>query len=111
MTLKREKKRELIRKQLMEKEQESTHSLVSKFSKEMITLIQEKELAALVSFIKVLYSFLSKETKSNQTDCREFQTEDRRHIDNEKHVNSFINNCRLDQSPLKPLGKNIMSFP
>ncbi|CAF1546304.1 unnamed protein product, partial [Adineta ricciae] len=47
MTLKREKKRELIRKQLMEKEQESTHSLVSKFSKEMITLIQEKELAAL----------------------------------------------------------------
>lgn len=51
MTLKREKKRELIRKQLMEKEQESTHSLVSKFSKEMITLIQEKELAALVSFV------------------------------------------------------------
>ncbi|CAF3627643.1 unnamed protein product [Adineta steineri] len=47
MTLKREKKRELIRKQLMEKEQETTHSLVSKFSKEMITLIQEKELAAL----------------------------------------------------------------
>jgi len=51
MTLKRDKKRELARKQLMEKEQETTHSLVSKFSKEMISLIQEKELAVLVSFI------------------------------------------------------------
>ena len=48
MTLKRDKKRELVRKQLMEKEQETTHSLVSKFSKEMINLIQEKELAVLV---------------------------------------------------------------
>ncbi|CAF2985496.1 unnamed protein product [Rotaria socialis] len=47
MTLKRDKKREMARKQLMEKEQETTHSLVSKFSKEMITLIQEKELAVL----------------------------------------------------------------
>ncbi|CAF3971538.1 unnamed protein product, partial [Rotaria sp. Silwood1] len=47
MTLKRDKKREIIRKQLMEKEQETTHSLVSKFSKEMINLIQEKELAVL----------------------------------------------------------------
>jgi hypothetical protein len=51
MTLKRDKKREMVRKQLMEKEQETTHSLVSKFSKEMITLIQEKEIAALVSLI------------------------------------------------------------
>ncbi len=49
MTLKREKKREMIREQLMKKEQETTHSLVSKFSKEMLNLIQEKELAALVS--------------------------------------------------------------
>ncbi|CAF0838526.1 unnamed protein product [Rotaria sordida] len=47
MTLKRDKKREMVRKQLMEKEQETTHSLVSKFSKEMINLIQEKELAVL----------------------------------------------------------------
>ena len=51
MTLKRNKRREMARKQLMEKEQETTHSLVSKFSKEMINLIQEKELAALVSLI------------------------------------------------------------
>lgn len=51
MTLKRDKKREMARKQLMEKEQETTHSLVSKFSKEMINLIQEKELALLVSCI------------------------------------------------------------
>ncbi|CAF0777169.1 unnamed protein product [Didymodactylos carnosus] len=43
MTLKREKKREVVRKQLNEKEQEQTHSLVSKFSKEMINLIQVKE--------------------------------------------------------------------
>ena len=50
MTLKRDKKRELVRKQLMEKEQESTHSLVSKFSKEMINLIQRKEREVLVSF-------------------------------------------------------------
>lgn len=51
MTLKRDKKREIVRKQLLEKEQETTHSLVSKFSKEMINLTQEKELAALVSSI------------------------------------------------------------
>ena len=49
MTLKRDKKREIVRKQLMEKEQESTHSLVSKFSKEMINLIQAKEREVLVS--------------------------------------------------------------
>ncbi len=49
MTLKRDKKREIVRKQLMEKEQESTHSLVSKFSKEMINLIQTKEREVLVS--------------------------------------------------------------
>ncbi|CAF1090583.1 unnamed protein product [Rotaria sp. Silwood1] len=48
MTLKRDKKREIVRKQLMEKEQESTHSLVSKFSKEMINLIQAKEREVLV---------------------------------------------------------------
>jgi hypothetical protein len=58
MTLKRDKKRELARKQLMEKEQETTHSLVSKFSKEMISLIQEKELAVLVSFINPEVLFL-----------------------------------------------------
>jgi hypothetical protein len=58
MTLKRDKKRELVRKQLMEKEQETTHSLVSKFSKEMINLIQEKELSVLVSLINVLFFFL-----------------------------------------------------
>jgi hypothetical protein len=57
MTLKRDKKRELVRKQLMEKEQETTHSLVSKFSKEMINLIQEKELSVLVSLINVLFFF------------------------------------------------------
>jgi hypothetical protein len=57
MTLKRDKKRELARKQLMEKEQETTHSLVSKFSKEMISLIQEKELAVLVSFINPGFFF------------------------------------------------------
>ncbi len=55
MTLKRDKKREVVRKQLMEKEQETTHSLVSKFSKEMITLIQDKELAVLVSLINVVF--------------------------------------------------------
>jgi hypothetical protein len=49
MTLKREKKREIVRKQLMEKEQETTHSLVSKFSKEMLHLIQAKEREVLVS--------------------------------------------------------------
>lgn len=49
MTLKRDKKREIVRKQLLEKEQESTHSLVSKFSKEMINLIQAKEREVLVS--------------------------------------------------------------
>ena len=54
MTLKRDKRREVLRKQLMEKEQETTHSLVSKFSKEMLNLIQEKELAALVCFISIL---------------------------------------------------------
>ncbi|CAF3461873.1 unnamed protein product [Rotaria socialis] len=48
MTLKRDKKREIVRKQLMEKEQETTHSLVSKFSKEMINLIQAKEREVLV---------------------------------------------------------------
>jgi hypothetical protein len=53
MTLKRDKKREMARKLLMEKEQETTHSLVSKFSKEMINLIQEKEIAALVSLINL----------------------------------------------------------
>jgi len=59
MTLKREKKREIARKQLMEKEQETTHSLVSKFSKEMISLIQEKELAVLVSLINRFFFLLS----------------------------------------------------
>lgn len=57
MTLKKDKKRELARKQLMEKEQETTHSLVSKFSKEMINLIQEKELAVLVSLINIHITF------------------------------------------------------
>jgi hypothetical protein len=57
MTLKRDKKREIARKLLMEKEQETTHSLVSKFSKEMINLIQEKELAVLVSLNNQLISF------------------------------------------------------
>jgi len=47
MTLKREKKRETARRELMLKEQETTHSLVSKFSKEMLNLIEEKEKAAL----------------------------------------------------------------
>jgi hypothetical protein len=51
MTLKRDKKREIVRKQLLEKEQETTHSLVSKFSKEMLNLIQAKEREVLVSFI------------------------------------------------------------
>lgn len=50
MTLKRDKKREIVRKQLLEKEQETTHSLVSKFSKEMLHLIQAKEREVLVSF-------------------------------------------------------------
>ena len=50
MTLKRDKKRELVRRQLMEREQETTHSLVSKFSKEMIKLIHTKEREVLVSF-------------------------------------------------------------
>jgi hypothetical protein len=49
MTLKRDKKRELVRKQLLEREQETTHSLVSKFSKEMINLIQAKEREVFVS--------------------------------------------------------------
>jgi hypothetical protein len=49
MTLKRNKKREIVRKQLLEKEQETTHTLVSKFSKEMINLIQAKEREVLVS--------------------------------------------------------------
>ena len=49
MTLKREKKRETARRELMLKEQETTHSLVSKFSKEMLNLIEEKEKAALVN--------------------------------------------------------------
>ncbi|UJR15078.1 hypothetical protein I4U23_002045 [Adineta vaga] len=48
MTLKRNKKREIVRKQMMEREQETTHSLVSKFSKEMINLIQVKEREVLV---------------------------------------------------------------
>jgi len=51
MTLKRDKKREIVRKQLLEKEQETTHSLVSKFSKEMLNLIQAKEREVLVSII------------------------------------------------------------
>jgi hypothetical protein len=60
MTLKREKKRELARKQLMEKEQETTHSLVSKFSKEMINLIQEKELAvSLINLFLCVFLFYS----------------------------------------------------
>ena len=59
MTLKRDKKREMVRKQLMEKEQDTTHSLVSKFSKEMISLIQEKELAVLVSLINVIFILFS----------------------------------------------------
>lgn len=58
MTLKRDKKRELVRKQLMEKEQESTHSLVSKFSKEMINLIQRKEREVFVSFEFILENLL-----------------------------------------------------
>jgi len=49
MTLKRDKKREIVRKQLLEREQETTHSLVSKFSKEMINLIQAKEREVFVS--------------------------------------------------------------
>ena len=60
MTLKRDKKRELVRKQLMEKEQESTHSLVSKFSKEMINLIQRKEREVLVSFFFYLIKLKKK---------------------------------------------------
>ena len=49
MTLKRNRKREIVRKQLLEKEQETTHCLVSKFSKEMLDLIQTKEREVLVS--------------------------------------------------------------
>ena len=64
MTLKRDKKREFVRKQLMEKEQETTHSLVSKFSKEMINLIQEKELAVLVSLIINSFFFRLKEFRN-----------------------------------------------
>jgi len=56
MTLKRDKKREIVRKQLLEKEQETTHSLVSKFSKEMIHLIQAKEREVLVSILQNLHS-------------------------------------------------------
>lgn len=52
MTLKRDKKREIVRRQLMEREQETTHSLVSKFSKEMINLIQKKEREVLVGIRK-----------------------------------------------------------
>ncbi|CAF1420648.1 unnamed protein product [Adineta steineri] len=48
MTLKKNKKREIVRKQIMEREQETTHSLVSKFSKEMLNLIQVKEREVLV---------------------------------------------------------------
>ena len=54
MTLKRQKKREMARRELMVKEQETTHSLVSKFSKEMLNLIEEKEKAALVRFFAPL---------------------------------------------------------
>ena len=57
MTLKRDKKREIVRKKLLEKEQETTHSLVSKFSKEKINLIQAKEREVLVStFQKYVFS-------------------------------------------------------
>ena len=42
----------MVRKQIMEREQETTHSLVSKFSKEMINLIQVKEREVLVSIYK-----------------------------------------------------------
>lgn len=67
MTLKRDKKREVLRKQLMEKEQETTHSLVSKFSKEMLNLIQEKELAALVCFFSLLVlNSLNRLTQKNK---------------------------------------------
>jgi hypothetical protein len=52
MTLKLDKKREIVRKQLLEREQETTHSLVSKFSKEMINLIQAKEREVLVSIFQ-----------------------------------------------------------
>ena len=54
MTLKRNRKREIVRKQLLEKEQETTHCLVSKFSKEMIDLIQTKEREVLVSLLPLL---------------------------------------------------------
>lgn len=56
MTLKRDKKREMVRKQLMEREQETTHSLVSKFSKEMITLIQTKEREVLVRTRQLIFT-------------------------------------------------------
>lgn len=49
MTLKRMKKLEQAQKKITEAQQETTHSLVSKFSKEMINLIKEKETAVLVS--------------------------------------------------------------
>lgn len=58
MTLKRDKKREIVRRQLMEREQETTHSLVSKFSKEMLDLIQAKEREVLVSFFSTLVLLL-----------------------------------------------------
>jgi hypothetical protein len=56
MTLKRDKRREIVRKQLLEKEQETTHSLVSKFSKEMINLIQAKEREVLVSIFRKIFT-------------------------------------------------------
>ncbi len=56
MTLKRDKRREIVRKQLLEKEQETTHSLVSKFSKEMINLIQAKEREVLVSIFRKTFT-------------------------------------------------------
>ena len=58
MTLKRNKKREIVRKQLLEKEQETTHSLVSKFSKEMLNLIQTKEREVLVSILSSILSVI-----------------------------------------------------
>ena len=64
MTLRRDKKREIVRKQLMEREQETTHSLVSKFSKEMIDLIKEKEQAVLVSLSLPSTHTRERETKA-----------------------------------------------
>ena len=48
MTLKRQKKLEMAQKQITEEQQATTHSLVSKFTKEMLNLIKEKETAELV---------------------------------------------------------------